>query len=162
MPHYTSMPRTRLAFTAILSLVMLMLPAIGQAQDKPQATSTASTLTDSQKHALQQALQAAENDGKAKVAPLMLKLGAITKSIDRNLLSDKPDQELDRKLTRDLVAAVSEVVATAIDLKLSAGREIVKLLTPEQRKILLAEIEKPDSNPDLTELAGKVFGDKKK
>jgi ABC-type phosphate transport system auxiliary subunit len=141
----------------IPALVLLAQPAIVSAQDNP-STAPANTLSESQKKALQQSLQTVEADAKTKTAPLVQKMSSIAKDLDRNLLSAKPDQDLDRKLSSDFAAAVTEVVTAAIQLKLAAVRETVKVLTPEQKKILLAELDKADTNPDLTELVGKVLG----
>jgi hypothetical protein len=77
--------------------------------------------------------------------------------MDRNLLSGKPDEELDRKLSSDFAAEVSNLVNGAIQAKLTAIREMVKLLSPDQKAVLLAEVEKPGANPDLAELINKVF-----
>ena len=75
-----------------------------------------------------------------------------SKSIDRNLLSGKPDDELDRKLSADFATAVTNLVNSAVQVKLTAVREMVKVLTPAQKAALLAELEKPGANPDLAEL----------
>ena len=80
----------------------------------------------------------------------------------RNILAEKPDAELDGKLSNQLLAAVGEVVTAALHAKLNGIHEMVKVLTPQQKKILLAELDKPDTNPDLTELVGSALGEKKK
>ena len=152
---------TRYTRSAALFLMLAAQPAAVLAQEKPPAEADANALTAAQKQALQQTLQSIENDSKTKAEALAQKLGLAAKSFDRYILSGKPDPELDRKMSADFVGAVTEVVAMAVQLKLSQMREIVKILTPEQRKLLLTELDKPDSNPDLTELAAKVFGLKK-
>ena len=152
-------------FTIRLALFLLLAALYLAAQDKPDQAKPApgqNTLTAAQQQALQQALQAAESAGQTEAAALAAKIAVVAKSFDRNILSDKPDAELDGKLSSQLVAAVGEVVTAALHAKLNGVHEIVKVLTPEQKKILLAELDKPDTNPDLTELVGSVLGDKKK
>jgi Spy/CpxP family protein refolding chaperone len=153
-------------FTIRLTLLMLLAtPLYLAAQDKPAEAKPApapNALTGAQQQALQQAVQAAESAGQTEAAPLAAKIAVIAKSFDRNILSDKPDADLDGKLSNQLVAAVGEVVTAALHAKLNGVHEIVKVLTPEQKKVLLAELEKPDTNPDLTELVGNVLGEKKK
>jgi Spy/CpxP family protein refolding chaperone len=116
-----------------------------------------STLTDEQKQVLRQKVQALENDTKAQSEKLNAKIAETAKNIDRNLLSGKPDDELDRKLSADFSSEVSQLVSSAIQAKLSATREMVKVLTPDQKAALLAELEKPGANPDITELINKVL-----
>jgi hypothetical protein len=155
-------------FTIRLTLVMLLaMPLYLAAQDKAaqdqaKPAPAPNTLTGAQQQAVQQALQAAEGAGQTEAATLATKIAVIAKSFDRNILSDKPDVDLDGKLSSQLVAAVGEVVTAALHAKLNGVHEIVKILTPEQKKILLAELDKPDTNPDLTELVGNVLGEKKK
>ena len=122
-----------------------------------QGAPTPQALTEAQKQAIQQKLQALNSDAKAETDKLSAKANAIAKDIDRNLLAANPDAELDRKLSAQFSAAVVEIVSAAVDRKLATVREIVKLLTPEQRTVLLAEVQKPEANPDLAELIGKVF-----
>jgi hypothetical protein len=148
----------------LILLILLATPLYlaAQAQDKDKPAPAPTTLTEAQQQALQQALQAAESAGKSEAAALAVKIAEVAKSFDRNILSGKPDAELDVKLSNQLVAAVGEVVTAALHAKLNGVREIVKVLTPEQKKILLAELDKPDTNPDLTELVGNVLSEKKK
>jgi hypothetical protein len=103
-----------------------------------------------------------ESAGKSEAAALAVKIGEIARSFDRNILSEKPDADLDGKLSNQLVAAVGEMVTAAVHAKLNGVRKMIKVLTPQQKKILLAELDKPDTNPDLTELVGNVLGEKKK
>jgi hypothetical protein len=154
----------------IIRLALLMLlatPLYLAAQDKAagdgaKPAPAPNTLTAAQQQAVQQALESTESAGKSDAAALATKIAVIAKSFDRNVLSDKPDADLDGKLSNQLVAAVGEVVTAALHAKLNGVHEIVKVLTPEQKKILLAELDKPETNPDLIELVGNVLGEKKK
>ena len=148
----------------IVLLISLASPLYlaAQTQDKPAPAPAPNMLSEAQQQALQQALQAVENTAKSEAAPLAEKIGTIAKSFDRNVLSEKPDAELDGKLSNQLVAAVAEVVTAELHAKLNGVREIIKVLTAPQKKILLAELDKPDTNPDLMELVSSVLGEKKK
>jgi hypothetical protein len=147
------MNRIKLAScTAILSAL-----AVCFAQEAPNPN----LLTEPQKKALEKAKQTMDSETKTKTVAISLKLAALAKSLDRNMLADPPDPETDKRLLNDLVQTVTEMVAGVLQTKIAADREVVKLLTPEQKKILLAEIEKADANPDLAELIGKLFVDKK-
>jgi hypothetical protein len=150
-------PAIRLA-----QLMLIATPLYLVAQDNAKTAPAPTTLTAAQQQSIQQTLQAAENAGKGEAATLAAKIGEIAKSFDRNILSEKPDVELDGKLSNQLAAAVGEVVTAALHAKLNGIHEMVKILTPQQKKMLLAELDKPDTNPDLTELVGSVLGEKKK
>jgi hypothetical protein len=137
-------------------LLTLILTAACAAQEKPDPNS----LSETQKKALENAKQSMENETKTKTVAITLKLAALAKSLDRNMLADQPDTEVDKKLLNDLVQTVTEMVAGVLQTKIAADREVIKLLTPEQKKLLRDEVEKADSNPDLAELIGKLFLDK--
>lgn len=126
-----------------------MLSGVLYGQD---AAPKSSALTAEQKQTLQQKAEAMVNDTKAQAEKQNAKIAEIAKSIDRNLLAEKPSEELDRKLSADFAAAVADLVSSAIKAKLSAVRETVKVLTPDQKATLLVELEKPGANPDLAEL----------
>jgi len=123
-----------------------------------QPSSDANALTDAQK----QAIDAAGKDLATKVAPVALKLATLAKDYDRNILAEKPDPALQKKLADEMADAVAQLVSAAIRARIQSVDELAKLLTPEQKKLLLAELDKPDANPDLAELTKKVLGDKKK
>jgi Spy/CpxP family protein refolding chaperone len=114
-------------------------------------------LTPEQKQALQQKMQALDATARSQTEKQNARIAEIARSIDRNLLSGKPDEALDRKLSAEFSAEVASMVTSAIETKLAATREIVKLLTPEQKAALLAELGKPGVNPDITQLIGRVL-----
>jgi NTP pyrophosphatase (non-canonical NTP hydrolase) len=140
------------------SLSILILAAIMAGQEQAPVTA----LSPAQRQEFQKIAQAAEKEAKVQAETLAQTLGEVARKIDRNLLSDQPDPELHRRLSDELADAVAGLVRTAIHMKLDTARDLVKVLTPEQRKLVLAELEKPGANPDLTELLGKVFPDSKK
>jgi hypothetical protein len=133
-----------------LLLASVLFTGIAPAQKGAQRPSSAHPLSEQQKRGL----QAIEADMKAKAAPLAVKIAALAQSLDRNTLADQPDADLDRRLTSELSQTVNE----GLQLRLAAVRETVKILTPEQKSILRAEMEKPDANPDLIDLVTKLFG----
>ena len=135
---------------ALLSAVMLAIPS---AHSRAQAPA----LTGPQK----QMLQAAEADLSSKIAPLAEKVGQAARDLDRALLADKPDPEVERKLGDEFATAVSQIVVGAIRLRVAALHDIVATLTPEQKKLLLAELDKPATDPDLLQLMRKVFVEQK-
>jgi hypothetical protein len=141
-------------------VIVALLGGVWLPHAASQSPANASSLTAPQTQAIQQKLQALETDTKAQTEKLSGKVASIAKEIDRNLLSAHPDEALDRKLSDEFTAAVSDIGKKASDAKLATIRDIVKLLNPEQKAALLAELDKPGSNPDLAELIGKVFGSK--
>jgi Spy/CpxP family protein refolding chaperone len=132
-----------------LPIGLLAAAVIVCAQD---AAPKPGALTAEQKQVLQQKVQSLEGDAKAEADKQNAKIAEIAKSIDRNLLSGTPSEELDRKLSADFAKEVSNLVNAAIQAKLTTVREMVKVLTPDQKTVLLAELEKPGANPDLAEL----------
>jgi hypothetical protein len=137
-------------------LTILLLACAGTLRGQEGAPK-GSTLTAEQKQVLQQKAQTLESDTKAQTEKQTAKIAEIAKNIDRNLLSGKPDDDLDRKLSADFASAVTNLVSGAVQAKLTAVREMVKVLTADQKAVLLAELEKPGANPDLAELINKVL-----
>jgi Spy/CpxP family protein refolding chaperone len=136
------------AKTRMLKFFLMYLPLLLAGSCYGQT----SALTPEQKQVLQQKMQALESSARAQTDRQNAKIAEIAKNIDRNLLSGKPDEALDRKLSADFAAEVASMVNGAIETKLAATREMVKVLTPDQKAALLAELEKPGANPDMTEL----------
>jgi hypothetical protein len=116
------------------------------------------TLTEAQK----QMLNAAEPDLSSKMAPFAERVTRTAKDLNRALLADKADPDMQRKLADDLAKAVSGLAAEAIRLRVSALRAIVASLSPQQRSFLLAEIDKPGADADLLNVMKKVFEEDKK
>ncbi len=141
-------------YLVYLPILLLVGTAASRGQD---VAPKGGTLTAEQKQVLQQKVQTMESSAKAEAEKQSAKIAEIAKNIDRNLLSGKPDDELDRKLSADFAAQVTNMVNAAIQAKLAASREIVKVLTPDQKAALLAELDKPGANPDITELINKAL-----
>ncbi len=143
-------------------LILIAAFCSGAAGMAAEQSAPATELSPAQRQQIQQIAQAAETETKAQAASGFLKLAEIAMRIDRNLLSETPDNALHEKLSSELAEAVAGVVRTAIYLKLNTVRDLAKVLTPEQKKLVLAELDKPGANPDLTELVKKVFPEPKK
>jgi Spy/CpxP family protein refolding chaperone len=129
-------------------------PAAQEPPAAPPSASGPTGLTDAQK----QMLKGAEADLAAKMAPLAQKLSKTATDLDRALLAQKPDPEAERKLGEQFASAVADLVTSAIRARVASLHDIVATLTPEQKRLLLAELDKPGANPDLLELMKKVFG----
>jgi Spy/CpxP family protein refolding chaperone len=138
---------------ALLALTVAIPLATSQSQPTPPPA-----LTDAQK----QMVKTAESDLNSKIAPTVEKVGRTAKDLNHALLSDHPDQELQRKLQDEFAEAVSQLVVTAIRLRVSALQEIVRTLTPEQKKLLLTEVDKPGADADLLNVIKKVLAEPKK
>ena len=145
--------------SSILFFTVLLCTGAGlSAQENQPATA----LTPAQRQTLRQIAQSAEKETKIQAEAAGRQMGEIAKRIDLNLLSDTPDDALHAKLSTELANAVVTLVRAAIAAKLNTARDLVKVLTPEQKKLVIAELNKPGANPDLTELLGKIFAEPKK
>lgn len=143
-------------------LVLAIALCAGAVAISGQEDAPVSALSPAQRQALQQIIQSADKETKVQAEADSQRLGEIAQRIDRNLLSDKPDDELHHKLCAELTDAIGGLVRTAISAKLKVAGDLVKVLTPDQKRLVLAELDRPGANPDLTELIGKVFAETKK
>jgi predicted transcriptional regulator len=74
------------------------------------------------------------------------------------MLSEKEDARLRVRLEKQLHAVASKL----LDVKGQSIRETVRILTPEQRQLIKAEMKKPDAPADLSELIGRIFNNPEK
>jgi hypothetical protein len=140
-----------MVISAIVALALLTSLSPAQTPAPPTAPAP-SSLTPAQMETLKKLLASSDTDSKARIQPTAEKITEIAKAIGRNVLAEKPDPELDKKLRADMTNAVLETVKIAMDIRLNAIADIAKVLTPDQKKFLLAELDKPETNPDLAEL----------
>jgi hypothetical protein len=140
---------------SVLSAVALIgIPISTAAFQAPAAAlPVRPTLTEAQK----QMLKAAEADFNSKIAPFAEKVSRTTKDLNRVLLDGKADPDLRGRLADDLANRVSELAAEAIRTRVSALGAMVDSLSPEQKKVLLAELDKPGADADLLNVMKKVF-----
>ena len=142
MPMSTSVVVVRVFLLFALSLALV-------AQEPPRSEGV--KLTDSQK----QTLRTLQADSAAKTAAILGKLPEIAKAFHTNLLSDKPDAELDQKLSQQMVESFADVIR----LRIGRIRSAVKSLTPGQRAAIAAELKQSDSPYVFDDLVVKVLGD---
>ena len=126
-------------------LLMAMLLCVGM-------TLQAQTLTSEQI----EALKAVKVRSERKAAPLALRLAATARKIYDNMLADREDQALRRKLEGELERIAGKLLA----IKGQSIREMVSVLTPEQKKLLKTEMRRPGAPADLSELIAKLFAPK--
>lgn len=88
-----------------------------------------------------------------KAAPIALRFAGIIRRIYENMLADKPDTGLRAKLD-------AEMKETGWELLMIKGQSMfdaVAVLTPEQKRVLKAEMMKPGAPADMGELIEKTF-----
>jgi hypothetical protein len=90
---------------------------------------------------------------KAEGAVLGLAGAAGAKEFDENVLSETPGTEADAKATKKLLDALAGVA----ELRLETIREVVALLTPEQKRLLREEMSKPGTPTALLDVLKRVF-----
>jgi LTXXQ motif family protein len=147
--------RALVLIAVVLTAVPITTPAF---QSPAAAPRVRPTLTEAQK----QMLKSAETDLASKMTPLAEKVSRAAKDLNRALVADKADSDAQRKLADDLANAVSGLAAEAIRLRVSALRGIVDSLSPEQKSLLRAELDKPGADADLLNVIKKVFEEEKR
>jgi hypothetical protein len=93
------------------------------------------------------------NDAKEHVRILAERLSANGKRFDEVLLGETKDVEADGQAANEIKAVLNETAET----RLQAARNVVHLLTPEQRRFLKLKMAKPDSERGILEVFAKVF-----
>lgn len=88
-----------------------------------------------------------------KAAPAALELAATVKQIYDNMLSEKEDPNLRKKLSKQMDKAAAQLFA----VKGQSIRDMLGVLTPEQKQIVKAEMMKPGASADLGEIMERVF-----
>jgi Spy/CpxP family protein refolding chaperone len=106
-------------------------------------------LSEEQKRAIQSIM------AKGKVEGAVLGLAGVqgAKEFDENVLSETPSAESDQKATKKLL----DSLAGLAELRLETIREVVALLTPEQKRLLRDEMSKPGAPSALLEALARVF-----
>jgi Spy/CpxP family protein refolding chaperone len=88
-----------------------------------------------------------------EAAPTALRLAATIKQIYTNMLADKPDAKLRARLSKQMTDNTVKLLL----IKGQSIREMVNALTPEQKRMLKSEMEKPGTPADLSELMEHIF-----
>jgi hypothetical protein len=144
--------KTPRAFLQSLSVVVLVVVSIAaasaRAANSPQERPSLS-LSDAQVAAMKRI----KSESEKQAAPLAVQLAAVAKRIYENMLSDKEDQKLRRRLSLQMNGIAGKLLA----IKGQSIRDTVAVLTPEQKRTLRDEMRKPGAPADLTELISKLF-----
>jgi hypothetical protein len=153
---------TRAGLTTIFFFTLCLgaaaVPAAAQSRGRvrkaaPAAPQTAAApaypLSDEQGRAIQSILT------KSKAAGVALGLmGAqAAQAFDENVLAEAPAAASDERATKQLL----DSLAGLAKLRLQAIRDVVALLTPEQRRLLRAEMSKPGTPTALLDVLPRVF-----
>ena len=152
------MMRARL--TTILFCALCLNLAATQAQTRahrrkaaPKSNASAAApahpLSEEQRRAIQSILTKSKLEG----VPLALLGAAGAKEFDENVLAEAPDAAADERATNQLLNSLAGVAR----LRLQTIRDVVALLTPEQKRLLRAEMSKPGTPTALLEVLARVF-----
>ena len=140
--------------SVLIALAVIAVPTSMAAFQAPvDVLPVRATLTEAQK----QMLKAAEIDLNSRIVPFAEKVGRAAKDLSRSLLEGKADPELRGRLADDLANRVSELASEAIRLRVSALSALIDSLSPDQKKLLLSELEKPGADADLLNIMKNVF-----
>ena len=106
-------------------------------------------LSDEQKRAIQSII------GKSKAEGVVIGLAGAqaAKEFDDNVLSETPGADADAKAAKRLL----DSLAGLAELRLETIREVVALLTPEQKRLLREEMSKPGAPAALLDVLRRVF-----
>ena len=121
-------------------------PAVKKEDEK---TANIPPLSEEQK----KSLKGIKVESEKKAAPIALRFAGIVRQVYENMLADKPDKKLRAKLD-------AEMKETGWELLMIKGQSMfdaVAVLTPEQKRILKAEMMKPGAPADMGELIEKTF-----
>jgi hypothetical protein len=106
-------------------------------------------LSEEQKRAIRSILMKSKLEG----IPLALLGAQGAKEFDENILLETPSAESDQKASKKLLDGLAGVA----ELRLQTIRDVVALLTPEQKRLLRAEMAKPGTPTALLEVLARVF-----
>jgi Spy/CpxP family protein refolding chaperone len=142
------------AVCGVLFLVALVFATAGTTQAQATADANASadaahTLSDAQKQSIKNIQTAAEK----QAALAALRLAGIVNKIYENMLADKPDE----RLRASLSAQMEKATWALLSIKGQSIHDIVRVLTPAQRRLVKAEMQKPGAPSDLSEVVAHVF-----
>jgi Spy/CpxP family protein refolding chaperone len=147
------MIKAKLIFTSCLFVLIfttLVRTDVAQAnQNLGDITDSAHTLSETQK----QAIKRIQAESEKRAAPVALRLAGIVCKIYENMLTDKPDEELRTRLSAEMKEATWELLS----IKGQSIREIVNVLTPEQKQVIRKEMGKEGAPADLSEIITRTF-----
>jgi hypothetical protein len=137
----------------IFLLLALACAAAGTATAQTPAGADGSAAAHPLSEAQIQAIKSVRAASEKRAAPLALQLAATAKQIYENMLSEKEDAALRRRLGREL----DEAALKLLNIKGQSIRETVAVLTPAQRQLVRDEMRRPGAPGDLSELIARLF-----
>lgn len=143
--------KTAIFFLMLLLIFKLALNTTGAqtANRAENQTDAAHQLSETQLRAIKSIHSASER----KAAPLALLLAVAVKRIYENMLADREDEALRRRLSRQLDKLTTQILA----IKGQSIRDVIGVLTPEQKRLVRTEMRKPGAPTDLMELMTRIF-----
>lgn len=144
--------KTMKTIVLVCSFVFGAMISVGLAQTAPAA----SNKPDVSPHLTAAQLQTIESiraESKKKAAPFALRLASAAKQIYENMLSEHEDEALRQRLSGEM----NEVVVELLAIKGRSIRDMVRVLTPEQKKFVKSEMQKLGAPDDLSELIVRMF-----
>ena len=143
------MKRTLVIFFIFCALISATAVKADERQEQADKSSASHPLSEAQMQAIKSILA----ESKKKAAPVALRLGLTAKQVYENILSDKPDEAVAERLSKEM----KEVVGELVSIRGQSMRDSVKVLTPEQKQLLKSELVKPGAPADLMELIIRLF-----
>ena len=140
--------KTGLTISLLFALASVAVIA-ARAQTPSGAAAAAHPLTEAQV----QAIKSIKAESEKKAAPLALQLAATAKQVYENMLSDKEDEALRLRLSKEM----DETVVKLLAVKGQSIRDTVAVLSPAQKQLVREEMRKPGAPGDLSELIAKLF-----
>lgn len=131
------------AATICLGFLLSAQIAVGQKQNGQQ-------LTDAQKRSMLSILAGV----KERVEPLLKNLLTLQAEINEQMLVDNPDlAAIDRHKSQ-----ISGLMGTLVEMRIDDIRQMLGVLTAEQRTLVRADSSKPNGEKDLFNVIVKRFG----
>jgi hypothetical protein len=127
---------------------VLLCAAVVRAQPAPAAPNAAVQELPALNDAQKSAIRALQSDSEQKTVQTATQLAGIVQKVYENNLSDTPNDELRVSLDNQMRELVWQMVA----IKGNSMWTAFRLLTPEQKRIVRAEIAKPRPTGDLPDV----------
>jgi Spy/CpxP family protein refolding chaperone len=134
----------------IFFLVLTLNPVtLAQVQGDTQPATKPVELSPQQKADITEIISEAKENGEITAR----RLRSNAAKFDEVLFAETPNDALEEKCVAGIEAALHDNA----EFRLQAARQVVHLLTPEQRRYLKAAMAQPDSQGGILEIAEKVF-----
>jgi len=143
----------KITLHSILTILFLFVVLLNVGMAQTGAASNSPDAIPQLTPAQLQSIKSIRSATERKAAPLAIRLAATVRRVYENMLSDKEDEALRKRLSSQM----NEVASQLLAIKGQSIREIVRVLTPEQRSLIRSEMKKPGAPADLSELIMHVF-----